>query len=895
MNKLLTKICCKTSWFFPIVVATCFPAERLKANSDVTFESPVTLPPGGTDGAAASEGGDFDGDGRIEFVSIATNSTSDPHFRIYDFEGGVFNVITILPDSVVEDRRDRFGGDITPADINGDGWLDLVIPESNNGNGGGLVSWFENPDGDLEGNWIEHVIATWSGNGDQEEIAHMSEVDVGDINGDGRLDVITRDVSHGVYVMLREAEGSGWLPRRFIEVRPREGLDLFDPDGDGDLDIILNGVWLETPEDVLGGEYVVHPFAPSWYPDGTSNDDVQDYATQIALADFNGDDRTDIAISNSEELRDASSTAGKPNGVRIYLAPENPKDSQSEWTEVILEGEHFSWHSLEVADFNCDGAPDLMSAISSVGQDNAPPEVVYFLNDGGGTQFSKVDIISSEVPFVYNATVGDVDGDGDIDVFAPNSFNSGPMRLFENSSPINVDGDPPSVPQGLRAEVISSTTAILRWTASSDDSGISRYQIYKEGEALATSTQELFQVSTLSAGGVFEFQVSALDFAENESDLSSAITVATPVASDIDESLRAYWPLNASSGSAIDEIAGLEGVLRGPGIARVPDGRFTRAVRFADPADRIQVPSLGLSGSQLTLATWFRPSSFEGVAAEGRLISLASGTLEEEHDWMLSLDGDGTRLRFRLRTTVGGTATLTSESGLVAIDQWSHLAATYDGAAMRLWVDGQEVAAMEKSGSILANDLPFAIGNQPEGAGERAVNGVIDEVRIYDRALSAVDLANVSLLQEPDYEAWISGFLTSEELGDESLAGILGDANGDGVSNLTHYALGQNPVSDESSRGLRVSFDEDGSTFSYQRLTGGESLPGARYRFGNLVYEVEVSADLGLSGWLGGSDALQTVGQPASQTGGLDEVVVRPLGNLNNEENLFFRLRLTLE
>ena len=130
----------------------------------------------------------------------------------------------------------------------------------------------------------------------------MSEVTVADLDGDGLLDVLTRDVANGIFLLLQEdnTQVVSWQPRRFIPARSREGLDVFNPDGDNDLDIVLNGVWLETPSDPLTGTFVEHTYGPDWYPSGNSGEEIDDYAAQLAIRDYNGDGREDIAISNAE-------------------------------------------------------------------------------------------------------------------------------------------------------------------------------------------------------------------------------------------------------------------------------------------------------------------------------------------------------------------------------------------------------------------------------------------------------------------------------------------------------------------------------------------------------------------------------------------------------------------
>jgi hypothetical protein len=100
-----------------------------------------------------------------------------------------------------------------------------------------------------------------------------------------------------------------------------------------------------------------------------------------------------------------------------------------------------------------------------------------------------------------------------------------------------------------------------------------------------------------------------------------------------------------------------------------------------------------------------------------------------------------TQLRMRLRTS-GVTTTLASPSGTLQTGVWTHIAMTYNGTRMALYKNGNEVAFTPKTGLVEANpSVNAAIGNQPLAAGAgRAFDGMIDDVRIYDRALSATEL-----------------------------------------------------------------------------------------------------------------------------------------------------------
>src|SRR4051794_37933501 len=72
----------------------------------------------------------------------------------------------------------------------------------------------------------------------------------------------------------------------------------------------------------------------------------------------------------------------------------------------------------------------------------------------------------------------------------------------------------------------------------------------------------------------------------------------------------------------------------------------------------------------------------------------------------------------------------------VEADVWTHLAFTYDGAHMRLYVNGELAATKAQSEGPLWGEGPLAIGCNPDYSPE-VFDGKIDEVRVYDRALGA--------------------------------------------------------------------------------------------------------------------------------------------------------------
>ncbi|MEI6479164.1 MAG: fibronectin type III domain-containing protein, partial [bacterium] len=87
----------------------------------------------------------------------------------------------------------------------------------------------------------------------------------------------------------------------------------------------------------------------------------------------------------------------------------------------------------------------------------------------------------------------------------------------------------PTVPTAVTSSAVTQTTATLSWTASTDASGIARYNIYKNGVILNTSTTNTYSVTGLTANTSYTFTVSAVDKATvpNTSAVSTGLVVRT--------------------------------------------------------------------------------------------------------------------------------------------------------------------------------------------------------------------------------------------------------------------------------------------------------------------------------------------------------------------------------
>jgi putative heme-binding domain-containing protein len=215
-------------------------------------------------------------------------------------------------------------------------------------------------------------------------------------------------------------------------------------------------------------------------------------------------------------------------------------------------------------------------------------------------------------------------------------------------------------------------------------------------------------------------------------------------ASSPDRELAGHWPLDDGSGLLARDISGLSrhGKLNEPSWGNSEEHGAT--LQFNGQDTHADLGPLDLEYPSFSVAAWIRPESFLPSGADNRIISKATGDSEQAHYWMLSTFRSGeVRLRFRLKTA-GHTSTLIASSGTIRTGAWSHVAGTYDGSMMRLFLNGLEVGTLPKTGPIDRDpNTPVWIGANPKTKPPRPFHGAIRDVRLYNRALSEDDLRHL--------------------------------------------------------------------------------------------------------------------------------------------------------
>lgn len=198
-----------------------------------------------------------------------------------------------------------------------------------------------------------------------------------------------------------------------------------------------------------------------------------------------------------------------------------------------------------------------------------------------------------------------------------------------------------------------------------------------------------------------------------------------------DPNLIAYFPFDTD---AADYAGDYDGTFQG-GASISPDGKLGSALLLDGVDDFVDLVPFDIQGQEMTIASWFNRTSGAGDA---RLISKATGQQEDEHLWMFSLMGSADQLRYRLNTD-GITDTLISPA-LVQSNTWHHGAVVYDGNEIKIYLDGNLISSQPKTGNIGVDpSVDVYIGNNP-GAFPKFFGGKIDDLRVYDRALSQEEI-----------------------------------------------------------------------------------------------------------------------------------------------------------
>jgi len=289
-------------------------------------------------------------------------------------------------------------------DVDGDGWVDVVT--------GG--AWYRNSRDPRRQPFERFVF--------DPELKAVHDVVVGDVDGDGRPEVLTMaDAGNLRWYKIPADPTRPWI-RHDIGPAVHAGASVGDLDGDGDLDVVRSDVWFENVAGD-GSRWVLHPFGVHF--GGASG--WEENATLTWVADVNGDGHLDVVVAEAEivgaQLYRLENLDGRGGAWRLHELP--PGDP----------GRRGPYHSLYVGDLDGDGDVDIFSCEAEDFPGDLPPRWFIWENlDGRGGKWREHVILDQGLGG-HGAVAGDFDGDGDLDFCAklwtarPDNANGGRMHV----------------------------------------------------------------------------------------------------------------------------------------------------------------------------------------------------------------------------------------------------------------------------------------------------------------------------------------------------------------------------------------------------------------------------------------------------------------------------------
>jgi len=199
-----------------------------------------------------------------------------------------------------------------------------------------------------------------------------------------------------------------------------------------------------------------------------------------------------------------------------------------------------------------------------------------------------------------------------------------------------------------------------------------------------------------------------------------------------------FWHMDepqwtGATGEVKDETGVNHGTAYGDATT-TSDAKYGRAGVFDGENDYVDCGTDPSFHSQtLTWELWFKRNSATGEALD----ELLRNSYYKDR---IAIDNANGHLYFEIGTTDNDT--FWCDSGVVPVDGvWYHVVGTYDGQIQKIHVNGEFKNSIDVGKEILYSSGPLTIGY---GAAIRAFNGIIDEVRIYNRALTPTEIQILS-------------------------------------------------------------------------------------------------------------------------------------------------------
>lgn len=376
--------------------------------------------------------------------------------------------------------------------------------------------------------------------------------------------------NHVIYEICNEPHGVSWAQIKNYADQVIPVIRQYDPDA-----IILCGTpnYCQQPQAVLGNEiadpnvmYTFHFYASSHTFQGdirSVTDKLPLFASEWGTSTYTGDGSTEIRFTNGQAWLDLMA-GSNPGGQKISWCNWNFAD-KNEYSSALVPGacagaawnntsESGTWVKSKIlnpADSWAGGtptnqAPNVTLTGPTNGATYTAPATVNLMataSDADGS-VSKVEFyngatkLGEDLSAPYTFTWNNVAA-GTYSLSARVTDNVGAIGTSGNvtitvNNPASTDTQAPTTPTNLVAQSVTQTGFTLSWRASTDNGGVTAYDVFANGRKVGETGSPSYVVSGLSAGTTYSLTVKARDAAGNQSAASPALNVTTQSASSPD-------------------------------------------------------------------------------------------------------------------------------------------------------------------------------------------------------------------------------------------------------------------------------------------------------------------------------------------------------------------------
>ncbi len=305
------------------------------------------------------------------------------------------------------------------------------------------------------------------------------------------------------------------------------------------------------------------------------------------------------------------------------------------------------------------------------------------------------------------------------------------------------DTTPPSV--SMTAPAAGGVTGTIAVSANAtDNASVAGVQFQVDGANIGqqdtTAPYSINWNSATVTNGNHTLRAIASDTSGNSA--TSAGVVVNVSNAGAPSNLVLALGFNEGSGSSASDSSGMNNSGTILGATWAATGKYGKALTFNGTSNWVTIPdapSLDLT-TGMTFEAWVNPSAINGwrslMMKESGSTPIPRGAWSELFTYGMYANVDTNRPNFAINGAsqgyeVRGTSQL-------PLNTWTHVASTYDGTTLRFFVNGTQVAFASAAGAMATSNDPLRIGGNSMWG--EYFKGSIDEVRLYNRALSGSEI-----------------------------------------------------------------------------------------------------------------------------------------------------------